>query len=85
MSMIVEKLATLRDLRSVREWRVSSKHGQEDKGLNVIKVQLDPEKSQFEQRSSNISHPGENVACAQPCVAQEEDKIQNSNFEHEPG
>ena len=41
------------------------------------------EKSQIEHRSCTISHPGENVAHAQPSVAQEEDEIQNSNFEHE--
>ena len=40
-------------------------------------------KSHFEHRSSNISNPGENVACAQPSVAQEEDEICNSNLEHE--
>ena len=46
----------------------------------MIKVQLDREKSHFEHRSSNISNQGENVACAQPSVAQEEDEIQNSNI-----
>ena len=40
------------------------------------------EKSCFEHRSSHIYNPGENVAHAQPSVAQEEDEIQNSNFEH---
>ena len=41
------------------------------------------EKSHFEHRSVNNSNLGENVACAQPSVSQEEEKIQNSNFEHE--
>ena len=36
----------------------------------------------IEHRSSNISHPGENVACAQQSVSHEEDEIQNSNFEY---
>ena len=36
-----------------------------------------------EHRSSNISHPGENVACAQPSVSHEEEEIQNSKFEYE--
>ena len=36
----------------------------------------------IEHRSSNISHPGENVAHAQPIVSQKEDEIQNSNFEY---
>ena len=49
----------------------------------MIKVWLAREKSHFEHRSSNISNPGENVAHAQPSVAQEEDEIHNSNFEHE--
>ena len=76
MSMIEDNLATPRDPTSVREWRESSKHGQEEKSRNVIKVQLAQDKSHFEHRSSNISNPGENVACAQPSVAQEEDEIQ---------
>ena len=49
----------------------------------MIDVQLAREKSKIEHRSSNISHPGENVACAQPSVSQEEEKIQNSNIEYE--
>ena len=44
----------------------------------MFKAQLAREKSHFEHRSSNISNPGENVAHAQPSVAQEEDEIQNS-------
>ena len=38
------------------------------------------EKSTIEHRSSYLSHPGENVAHAQPSVSQEEDEIQNCNF-----
>ena len=49
----------------------------------MINVQLVHEKSNFEHRSGNISNLGENVACAQPSVSQEEEEIQNSNFEHE--
>ena len=49
----------------------------------MIKVQLDQERSQLENRSSNISYPGEDIAHAQPSVAQEEEEIQNSNFELE--
>ena len=45
-------------------------------------MQLAREKSTIEYRSSNISHPGENVARAQPSVSHEEDEIQNSNFEY---
>ena len=47
----------------------------------MIKVQLAQEKSHFEHRRSNISNSGEDVACAQPSITQEEDEIQNSNFE----
>ena len=36
----------------------------------------------IEHRSSNVSHPFENVACAQPSVSHKEDEIQNSNFEY---
>ena len=36
----------------------------------------------IEHRSSNISHPGENIACAQPSVSHEEDEIQNSDFDY---
>ena len=46
----------------------------------MINVQLACEKSMIEHRRSKISHPGENVACAQPSVSDEEDEIQNSNF-----
>ena len=46
----------------------------------MINVQVGCEKSMIEHRSSNISHPGENVACAQQSVSHEEDEIRNSNF-----
>ena len=36
----------------------------------------------IEHRSSNVSHPVENVACVQPSVSHEEDEIQNSNYEY---
>ena len=36
----------------------------------------------IEHRSSNVSHPGEYVVCAQPSVGNEEDEIQNSYFEY---
>ena len=49
----------------------------------MINVRLVRKKSKIEHRSSNISHPGENVACAQPSVSHEEEEIQNSNFEYE--
>ena len=39
----------------------------------------------IEQRSSNISHPVENVTHAQPSVSHQEDEIQNSNFEYVQG
>ena len=42
----------------------------------MINVQLAHEKSTIEHWSSNISHPGENVACAQPSVSHEGDEIQ---------
>ena len=83
MRTIEDNLATPRVLRSVQAWIESSKHGQEEKSQNMINVQLARETSMIEHRSSNISHPGENVACAQPSVSHEEDEIQNSNFEYE--
>ena len=49
----------------------------------MINVQLACEKSKIEHRSSNTSHPGENVACAQLSVRHKEEEIQNSNFEYE--
>ena len=39
-------------------------------------VQLVNEKSKIEHRSSNISHPGENVTQAQLSVSHEEEEIQ---------
>ena len=46
-------------------------------------VQLARKKSKIEHRSRNSSHPGENVACAQPSVSHEEEEIQNLYFEYE--
>ena len=46
-------------------------------------MQLAHEKSKIEHRSSSISNLGENVACAQPSVSQEEEEIQNSKLEYE--
>ena len=83
MSMIVDNVATPRVPRSVQAWIESSKHGKDDKSQNMINVQLASERSKIEHRSSNISHPGENVACAQPSVSHEEEEIQNLNFEYE--
>ena len=68
MSTIEDNLAAPRVLISVQAWIESSKHGQEEKSQNMINVQVAHEKSKIECRSSNISHPGENVACAQPSV-----------------
>ena len=82
MSTIEDNLATPRVPIWVRAWIVSSTHGQEEKSQNMINVQLAREKSKIEHRSSNISHPGENVACAQPSVSHQEEEIQNSNFEY---
>ena len=83
MRMIEDNLATPRVTSSVQAWIESSKHGQEEKSRNMINVLLTREKSKIEHRSSNISHPVENVACAQPSVSHEEEEIQNSNFEYE--
>ena len=80
MSTIEDNLATARVMSSVQAWIESTKHGQEEKSRNMINVQLTCEKSMIEHRSSNISHPGENVACAQPSVSHEEEEIQNSIF-----
>ena len=49
----------------------------------MINVLLAHKKSKIEHRSRNISHPGENVACAQPSLVKEEEEIQNSNFGYE--
>ena len=48
----------------------------------MINMQLARGKSTIENRSSNYSHPGKNVARAQPSVSHEEDEIQNSNLEN---
>ena len=79
MIMTEDNLATPRVPSSVRAWIESSKPGQEEKSQNMINVLLVREKSTIEHRSSNISHPGENVARAQPSVSHEEEEIQNSN------
>ena len=50
----------------------------------MINVPLAREKSTLEHRSNNVPRTVENVARAQPSVSHEEDKIQNSNFEHVP-
>ena len=50
----------------------------------MINVPLAREKSTLEHRSNNVPCTVENVARAQPSVSQEEDKIQNSNYEHVP-
>ena len=83
MRMIEDNLASPRVPSSVRAWIVSSKHGKEEKSQNMIKVPLARKKSKIEHRSSNISHPGENVVLAQPSVSHEEQEIQNLNFEYE--
>ena len=82
MSMIEDNSATLRLPSSVRAWIESAKHGEDEKSRNMINMQLAREKSTIKHRSSNVSFPVENVACAQPSVSHEEDEIQNSNFEY---
>ena len=82
MSTIEDNLATPRFPSSVQAWIEASRHGEDEKSRNTINVQLAREKSTIEHRSSNVSHQGENVACAQPSVSHEEDEIQNSNFEY---
>ena len=82
MITIEDNLTTPRVPRSVQVWIESSKHGEDEKSRNTINMQLDREKSMIEHRSSNVSHQGDNVACAQPSVSHEEDEIQNSNFEY---
>ena len=57
-------------------------YGEDEKSRNMINMQLAREKSTIEDRSSNVSHPGENVARAQPSVSHKEHEIQNSNFEY---
>ena len=80
MSMIEDNFATPRYLSLFQPWIESSKHGQEEKSQNMINVQLACKKSKIEHRSSNISHPGENGAHAQPSVSHKEEEIQNSNL-----
>ena len=82
MSTIEDNSATPREPSSVREWMESSKYGEYEKSRNMINVPLAREKSTLEHRSNNVPPTVENVACAQPSVSHEEDKIQNSNFEH---
>ena len=82
MSTIEDNLATPRVKRSVRAWKESSKHREDEKSRNMINVHLAREKSTIEHRSSNVSCLVENVAHAQPSVSHEEDEIQNSNFEY---
>ena len=80
MSTIEDNLVTPRATSSLRALIESSKHGEDEKSRNTINMQLAQEKSTIEHRSSNISHPVENVACAQPSVSHKEDEIQNSKF-----
>ena len=82
MSTIEDNLATPRVPNSVQAWIESSKYAEDEESRNTINVQLAHKKSTIKHRSSNISHPVENVACAQISVSHEEDEIQNSNFEH---
>ena len=84
MSTIEDNSAPPRDPSSVRAWMESSTHGEDEKSRNMINVHLACEKSMIEHRSSNVSCPVENVACAQPSVSHEEDELQNSNFEYVP-
>ena len=51
--------------------------------LKYVNVQLAHKKPHFEHRSGNNTNSSEDVACAQPSVSQEEEKIQDSNFEYE--
>ena len=83
MRMIEDNLATTRVTSSDRAWIESSKHGQEEKSKNMINVQLARKKPKIKHRTSNISHPGENAAHAQPSGSHKEEGIQNSNFEYE--
>ena len=80
MRTIEDKSATPRDLSSVLAWMESSKYGEYEKSRNMINVPRAREKSTLEHRSNNVPHTVENVACAQPSVSHEEDKIQISNF-----
>ena len=62
-------------------WMESSEHGDDEKSRNIY---LAHEESMIEHRSSNMSCPVENVACAQPSVSHKEDEIQDSNFDYVP-
>ena len=84
MSTIEDNSATPRVPNSVRACMESSKYGEDEKSRNMINVPLAREKSTLEHRSNNIPRTVKNVACAQPRVSHEEDKIRNSNFEHVP-
>ena len=67
----------------VRAWIESSKHGQDEKSRNTINMHLDREKSMIIHRSSNVSHPGENVACAQPSVSHKLSKHPSEDLEED--
>ena len=82
MSTIEDNSATPIVPSSVQAWMESSKNRKDEKSRNMINIHLALEKSTIEYRSSNVSHPVENVACAQPSVSHEEDEILNSNFEY---
>ena len=82
MSTIEDNSATPRDLRSVRAWMESSKYGEYEKSRNMINIPLAREKSTLKDGCNNAPRTGANVARAQPNLSHEEDKIQNSNFEH---
>ena len=68
-----------RQPRGTRDW-----FEHEWNRLSMINVLLAREKSTLEHRSNNVPRTVENVVCAQPSVSHEENKIQNSNFEHVP-
>ena len=82
MRTIEDNSETPRVPSSVRPWMEPSKHGEDEKSRNMINIHLAHQKSTIEHRISNIPCLVENVACAQPSVSHEEDKIQNSNFEY---
>ena len=82
MSRIENNLATPRLPSSVQAWIESSKHGEDEKSQNTINMHLACKKTMIKHWSSHVSHPGENIACAQPSVSHEEDEIQDSNFEY---
>ena len=80
MSTNEDNSETPRVPSSVRAWMECSKYGEDEKSRNVINVPLAREKSTLEHRSNNVPHTVENVACAQPSVSHEEDKIRHSNL-----